>query len=436
MSDRETDDTLKQAAVAQRAVAIFHASRWPGWIWGIPAAAVAIVLWLLLRALSATGTNITVVFPQAAGMSPDDTHVTYRGLNVGTLRDVHLDAGGRHVVAELNMDEAATPWLNTGTRFYLDGANPSLARPSTLKAIIAGPSIVMVPGKGDAARHFVGIVGPAPQPFDAEVTYRVAFDGAVGGLDVGAPVTLRGFTVGGVTQVALRVDAATGRVTTPVTIVLDPTRLHLHTPAPDAAGWAPLLDEVLARMVAGGLRARLTQDPPLIGAAQVELVVVPDAPAATLVAENDKRPLIPSAPAGIDPMQLLAKLDQLPIDTIAGNIRAITENVRATSERVNALVNSPRIDASLRHLDATLATLDDTTKALAPELVPTVRSLRDTAQQIDATARAAQALVDDRSGGMDGNAKKALYELTQAARAIRSLADYLEHHPNALITGR
>lgn len=436
MSERETDDTFKQAAAAQRTVAVFRASRWPGWIWGIPVAAVAIVLWLLLRALSATGTNITVIFPEAAGMSPDDTHVTYRGLNIGTLRDVHLDAGGHHVIAEFNMHDAAQPWLNTGTRFYLEDTNPSLSHPASLKAIIAGPSVVMVPGKGKAARHFIGIVGPAPRPLGAEVTYRVDFDGAVGGLDVGAPVTLRGFTIGGVTQVELHVDATTGRVTTPVTIVLDPTRLHLQALAPDDAGWTSLLDQVLAHMVANGLRARLVQDPPLIGAMQVELGIDHDAPAATLVAQSGERPLIPAAPARTDPMQLLAKLDQVPIDAIADNIRAITENVRATSARVNMLVDSPRLDASLRHLDATLATLDDTTRALAPELVPTVRSLRATARQIDATARSAQALVDDRSGGADGNAQQALYELTQAARAVRSLADYLERHPNALITGR
>lgn len=421
----------------------------PGWIWAVPLAAVGIVLWLTLRVLSSSGTTVTVVFDQAAGMNADSTNVEYRGLKVGSVTDVHLDDSGRHVIATLDIDDSVKHDLTTGTQFYLEGASPSLSNPASLKALISGPTIVLAPGKGKAARHYVGIEGTPPKPFAATVRYRLHFNGAVGGLIAGAPVTLRGFTVGDVVSVKLTVDASTGNITTPVTIVLDPTRFHIQgAPAVADANWAPLMNAVLTKLVQHGLRASLTQSPPLIGAQQVVLKTVPDAAPASL----DTSGTIPGIPvvSGNALGGLVTKLGKLPIDEIGDNVRTITA-------RLKLLVSSPKLQNSLDHLDGALASLDKTLHTAGPQVAPMIKSLRQTSaqinataeaarkiikslrqtsDQIDATAQSARKIIGGGAAAPNGNLQQALDELTQAARAMRTLANYLDRHPEALIRGR
>jgi paraquat-inducible protein B len=64
-------------------VAQTRRNRWPGWIWAIPLAVVAIVVWLMVRELSARGVWVTVTFENAAQMKADTTKVIYRGIVVG-----------------------------------------------------------------------------------------------------------------------------------------------------------------------------------------------------------------------------------------------------------------------------------------------------------------------------------------------------------------
>lgn len=434
MNDKNSEETEKEQPQRTIVEAEVHKGSWPGWIWAVPVAAVVVVLWLTLRAVSSSGVDVTVTFNQAAGMTADSTSVMYRGLQVGTVESVQLDANGQHVVADLDIDDSVEKYLTTGTRFYLRGAHPSLSDPSSLKALISGPTIVMVPGKGKAARHYVGIETQPPQPFVATTAYRLNFSGAVGALNIGAPVTLRGFTVGDVTGVSLRVNARTGKITTPVTIALDPTRFHIQGGQANGGNWTPVMNATLEKLVQRGLRATLDQSPPLIGALQVVLKTMPGAPSAQLDTHTTP-PVIPvvssNALGG-----LVTKLGRLPIGQIGANVRAITA-------RLKLLVNSPRIQDSLDHLDRTLAGLDKTVHTAGPQVAPTlkelrqtIKSLRGTAAQIDATAKTTRHLMGGGAAAPNGNLQQALRELTQAARAMRSLANYLDQHPEALLRGR
>jgi paraquat-inducible protein B len=177
-----TDRTKTPANPPERTVAQTHRNPWPGWIWAIPLAAVAIVAWLVARELSARGVSVTVTFENAAQMKADTTKVIYRGIMVGKVNKVSLAADGSKAVVELRIQDEDKSYLRSGTRFYLEGATLSLSDPASLKAIFAGPTIEMLPGGGKPARSFVGIVGEAPTPLAVEVPYRINFNGAVGAL--------------------------------------------------------------------------------------------------------------------------------------------------------------------------------------------------------------------------------------------------------------
>ena len=418
----------------RRTMAIARRSWWPGWIWAVPIAAVGIVLWLLLRSISSRGIDVTVIYNDAAGMQPGDTRVMYHGVQVGRVTSVALASDDWHVVVHLDIDRQLAPKINTGTRFVLEGVRPSLSDVSSLRALIAGPTIVMVPGPGKPALRFIGTEGGPRETLAVSLPYVVSFDGAVGQLKVHAPVILRGFTVGEVTSIGLSVDPRTGRIATPVLLALDPTRFHLTAPPPPDGNWKPIMDATLSALIGEGLRASLTRAVPLLGGEQVELAIVPGARAARLDT-SARYARIPAAEGG-GLERLPAEISSLPLTQIADNLRTITDQLRS-------LTSSPQLRQSLAHLDATLAALERISRQAGPQVAPTLRELRTTvtslraaARQMDATAQSARLAMGTSPAAPSGNLQHALDELAGAARAVRSLADYLDAHPEALLRGR
>ncbi|HET8612549.1 MAG TPA: MlaD family protein [Sphingomonas sp.] len=421
----DTDDQPR------RTEARIERSRWPGWIWAVPIAAAAIVLWLAISAIASNGETVTVSFDAAHGLKGGDSEVLMRGVQVGKVSDVKLSKDGGHVVAKLSLDHDVDKYLRTGTRFWLLGATPSLSDPASLRGIIAGPQIVMEPGPGKPTREFKGLDRPpAPGAQGPQVRYVIHLKGAVGELDKGAPVLMRGFRVGSVVDTALRYDPSADALDTPVTIALEPARFGLN----GQAGARPAMDAMLNNLVAQGLRARLAQDPPLIGQYEIELAFLPGAPKAAL-GGNGGPAVIPAAPsADLDSIAeradtVMSRIEALPIEQIG-------EHARHAAARVDALASSPALVASIRHLDSTLDEVDRTVHQVGPQVTPLVAKLRQAADQADQAAAAARRTVAGDPTRQDADLPSALHELSGAARSIRVLADYLERHPEALIKGK
>jgi len=433
---RRYEEPAVKAMRTRRTQAEVRRSAWPGWIWAVPIAAIGVAGWLGIRAIVHRGETVTVTFANAYGMKPDDTKVTLRGVNVGSVSGIALAPDGQHVEAKLKIDSAEKKYLLGGTKFYLRGAQPDFNDLSSIKALVTGPEIVMEPGSGKPTEHFVGTDRrPALAPEHGPVvTYLVRFDGAVGDLDDGAPVELRGFHVGTVVSVHLSYDAATGALSTPVRIALDPSALGIVGAPPPANGnWRPVVDGMLGRLVGQGLRARLAQNPPLVGPRQVSLDFVSDASSATLTAENGM-PVIPSVPSS-DMDAIASRADQVMKKINSLPIKETGEQVRSIAARVNALTASPQIKDSITHIDRAVTEIDRTLQQVSPQIGPLVAQLRETASSADqAVAAANHTLGGDAASQNDLPA--ALRELTDTARSIRALADYLDRHPEALVRGR
>ena len=419
---------------SSRTAAIQKKSRWPGWIWAVPIAAIAICAWLAVREVSTSGITITMRFDDAGGMKKKDTKIVYRGLEIGQVTDIFLAHDLSHVIAKADIDTSVRDDLNTGTRFYLKGGSPSLTDLSSLKSVISGPTIEMVPGVGESTREFAGIDGAPPMPLAVSVPYLVTFDGDAGGLKNGSPVTLRGFTVGEVKSTQLVTDPKSGKITTPAVLLLDPTRFHFSGGAPSNGNWRPLLDATLTKLIGQGLRARLSQTPPLVGMQQVALEMTADSGNADL-GTGKEYPEIPAASGG-GIQSVVDQVGKLPVAQIGDNVKAITDHI-------DSLVSGPQLQDTIDHLDQSVAELDRTLKAAGPQIGPTIKSLhetvdtlRTTAKEIDATAAALRSMSGGSPASPNGNLQQAMAELTQAGRAVRTLANYLDQHPEALLKGR
>ena len=183
-----------------------------------------------------------------------------------------------------------------------------------------------------------------------------------------------------------------------------------------------------------GYRLEIQQQPPIIGGASLLLVQVAGGHKAG-GCKDGRLPCLPTATAaslrGVAEKADLAldQLDQAPIAAIGQNLRHITA-------RLDQLVSSPELSDSLVRLDHTLTTLDQMTSQVRPEVKPLVVKLEAAADQIQAAAASANRLASGAGAPQDANLPDAIRQLTDAARSVRSLADTLDRHPEAVLKGR
>src|SRR6185437_1597713 len=286
----------------------------------------------------------------------------------------------------------ATHFLRSGTRFWLRGANPSLSNLTSLSALLSGPSIEMQPGPGPHATHFKGLsrkpIVSAAQ--SRAVLYEVSLGGDAGSLQIGDPVKLDGFTVGEVRAVSFAYDASTGSLSIPGTLALYPSLLHIRGRA-DADSPAAL-QAAIGQLIQKGLRARLDQDPPLIGHYRVSLEMVPGAPAAQTAVVNGLQQ-IPAAPDG-GIASIVARVNKLPIEQIA-------QNLLDSTQHIDTLVSSPRLKDAVVQLSAALRQIRQTTARAGPQVTALISTLHKASVDLDQTARSADRLVSG-SATQDG----------------------------------
>jgi paraquat-inducible protein B len=276
----------------------------------------------------------------------------------------------------------------------------------------------------------------------------MVFDGSLRGLTVGAPIALRGVTVGQVTDIDLVLDAAHAELTMEVVGEIDPGSLRIE---------GPESEDIFRELVDSGLRAQLNTQSLLTGLLYVQLDFHPESPArlADTRAPHDQIPTIPT-----DLEQLRESLETIDYRTIADNLSRIAEGMDSflnnpdTQALPTALRDSlASVEAAGRELSATLETGRPALQALLDEGRSTIASFNDTLPRIGSSMEATLLRLDEalasatetlesleRAAAPDSAPRRqlstAMQELSLAARALRSLARSLEEHPEALLRGR
>ena len=382
--------------------------------------------------------------------------IYYRGLQIGKVTAVHFVAVGSFALDifieapfDKLIDATGTFWISSPVQVSLAerGASASLehagalfngaiefdrfpkpgAGPATTAGNVQRPprtAFTLYVNKGDAQ---TGPTGP-------EVVYTLRFTGPAGELAPGAPIRLMGFPIGVVTASRLDLDPATGAASTAVDAVLYPRKLHVREPArDDPAEWERATDRVVEKLIATGHRIRLVQSPPLIGSRALSFDVVRGADRRATLGTGR---LLPSedGSGGIDEItgqvnELLARLNKVPLDDIGRNVQQL-------SARLNAMVASPQLANSLTHLNQTLAQADKMMGEVGPQVGPLVAKLNRAADEVTSTVSAAHGLIGGEGAAANADLPGAIQELSDAARSIRGLADYLGRHPESLLRGR
>jgi paraquat-inducible protein B len=275
--------------------------------------------------------------------------------------------------------------------------------PTAVGAFIIGGAILMV---------VAIIVWGSGRLFERRYQYVCYFPGSVFGLNVGAAVRYRGVPIGQVTGMRIRFEQPASDTRIPVFIEISEKRLReLGTGQQPASAVIPTLIDT-------GLRARLEMENLVTGQLYVNFDLFPATPV-RLVHSQGRYREIPTIPTSLEEAtrSLSGVLAQLREADIAGAARSLASAI----EGINRLVNMPSISRTLRELPSTVTSIR--------ELVEdTHGSLSRVGQELQSTVGA--------RGPVMADLQRALVDVQRAAEAVRSLAEFLERNPNALIVGK
>jgi paraquat-inducible protein B len=210
--------------------------------------------------------------------------------------------------------------------------------------------------------------------FRETVPFVMFFEGAVSGLQEGAPVTFRGVKVGTVTGIAVAISGD-GQVRIPVYIELYPASVRGHRGRSLADTYAQM-DE----LVGDGLRAQLQLQSLLTGMLVVRLDFFPEEPP-RLVGGDLSVPELPTKQSGLQ--RLTESMQQIKVDEIA-------QRMLNALEGIDRIVNSRQTQegvadtaAMLRDLREIVAEIKARVGPLSEELDQTGTALRVLIEQLN-----------------------------------------------------
>ncbi|MBS0517624.1 MAG: hypothetical protein JSR90_02970 [Proteobacteria bacterium] len=132
---------------------------------------------------------------------------------------------------------------------------------------------------------------------------------------------------------------------------------------------------------------------------------------------------------------IAGKLERFPLEEIGSNLNG-------TLASLNAIASGPDVRGVAKSLSGSLADLQELTHKANTGLSPLFQRLPDIAANLDRTVSRVNATAHSIESGygadspMNRQLDRALQQMSDAARAVRALADMLERHPEALLRGR
>ncbi len=335
-------------------------------------------------------------------------------------------------------------WNASGLSVKLAGAGVQVQLES-LQALLLGGIAFDTPS-GDshapptAANHafplFVDRDAAEAASYSRRVPVVSYFSGSVRGLGPGSEVTMHGLKVGQVTDVRLAYDRAKDAIVAPVHYEIEPERI-LGIGAKDVFKTP---EEAADVMVRRGLRATLQSASLITGQQEVGLIFDTKAPPATVTMQGPDV-VLPSAESGgfasltASATDLLNQVNTIPFTQIGQQLESILGGV-------NDATASPQMRQTLKDLSAMVASADDMIHHLDTGLTPATKQLPELTSGLEKTLTSANKLLlslDNAYGNntdFDRELERLLRQLNEAMGSLRSLADLLTRHPEALIKGR
>ncbi len=167
-------------------------------VWLIPLLAAAIAIYLGYRTLTERGPLLTLTFLTAEGLTPGQTQLQYKAVDLGTVESITLGPDHRNVVIKIRMNNVGAPFLTDHARFWVVRPSFSAGSISGLQTLVSGDYIAVDPGMagGTFQDNFVGLEEPPGVRSDEPGHTYVLKAEELGSLGSGSPVFYRDVVVG------------------------------------------------------------------------------------------------------------------------------------------------------------------------------------------------------------------------------------------------
>lgn len=290
-------------------------------------------------------------------------------------------------------------------------------------------------------------------------TFVTYFSGSINGLNIGAPIKMKGVPIGRVTNIVAQYNAEASTFLTPVYFEIDMDHIDITH---DELFWRPRLDHI-EKMIEQGLRAQLNIKSLVTGQLYVELDFYPNSTAHLI--KNSNTMEIPAIPSQVEEMKsdldfFVQELKQIPIGQISTDISGILVKVNHLLESGNIQKSAVQLSNTIimanqlikkfdRELGPLLANLNATlseTKALTRNVNQNIKPITQNAEGVLNTMQSTLEQVNisivslQHATGQDSplmyDISQTLQELTKAARSVQLLTDTLERQPDSLIFGK
>jgi paraquat-inducible protein B len=206
----------------------------------------------------------------------------------------------------------------------------------------------------------------------------------------------------------------------PVEVKFYPERLRANYRSKSKLPASKDSRQFINALVNNGLRAQIRSGNLLTGQLYIALDFFPKAPR-TKVDWSQNPPEFPTTPGNLEQfqtmlMQIVQKIDKIPLEELSGDARKTLQSLETTLKSADKL---------LKNVDATVV----------PETRLMLEDVRKTLNEANkALAGAKQTLATD--APLQQDLRETLREVSRAAQSLRVLGDYLERHPEALISGK
>jgi paraquat-inducible protein B len=274
-------------------------------------------------------------------------------------------------------------------------------------------------------------------------TYVMYFDGSVKGLSNGAPVMFKGVKVGKIESIGLQYDPDTRKV---LIVVISAINLKSIT-RPDGK---EVTEAFFRKLISQGLKAQLQFQNYVTGQLLVDLDFYPGRPA-RFVSPHLAHPEIPTTPSSLE---LLSKgVENVPLDQVVARLARAVDSL-------SSLASSPELKQTITSMSLAVKDLRAISRTVNENLGPLMTDTRRMVRHLDGQSLELQARADetleaarsaleetekvlsslDRAGAGGQNIvaqlSESLEKASDAADSFKTLADYLNRHPEALIRGK
>lgn len=294
--------------------------------------------------------------------------------------------------------------------------------------------------------------------FTEQSRFVMFFDQSVNGLNIGSLVKFRGVPVGAVEQILIRAEGQSEASSSiPVVIRVDASRLTKDLGLPDGI----LSGDNVEKSIERGLIARLNLESFVTGQLFIDFSIEPDKSEVRVrpLKEVEGMLVIPTVGSSLDEItsdvakiisdvsaadiqQLVQNVNQLLVttNTFIGGIdsEAISRSVTEAADKFTELLASKDFQETMTSARAALDQLTVTLESYQLDSGPMAESLQQlnqTLKGVDALAVNSQALIEPNSVFMS-EMMATLREIARTAQSLRTLTDYLERNPDALLKGR